>query len=1145
MQRNLKNLRRSDDEAIKESGLILDFDEIARKGSISREELIVAKAYGIYHSRHAGNFMSRIVIPGGQITSVQAKALARLASIYGPGRISFTTRQCAQLHCLRLGELASFLRDVSVSGLTTFHGCGDDVRNVVACPWASICPHRRIDVLPLAQEISHRLSACRDLDNLPRKFKVSLSGCQGNCGQPHINDVGLVAVLRRLPDGRTEAGFRVMIGGGLSWAPFLAQPLYGFVPVERVADVCRAVVLLHRDHGDRYVRMFARLKFVVHRQGIDRCRELVNEYLDQDGIDRSGIVESPIDDAGPAVPERPLCGPGGLSQFSLPVRAADAENGTVPFGGHSVCRSDQRHAERAGYIAIQRIKIPKGEISADHLERIAELAELFADKHVYSSNRQNLELHGIDPRRLPALRAEIQKLGLETDHFHELSDVVSCVGMTYCPLAVSTTHAMFDRLQGLVHSEKYADIADRVLVNITGCPNSCSPYRIADIGLRGLRIRNEQQGSTEGYQVAVGGTEDRFGEPIGEFKHDDCPRVIETILDTFRAIRTGDETLAGSVARLGAEPYAAAVRALGIEYQKAVNPLELSVFTGEGPTPLDFKTLGRDVPCRSGCPANTNIPEYIRHIAHGRFDEAHRINQEDNVLPNILGRICTRPCEQRCRYRWTSILGPVRICHLKRVAADGKPQPSRPLPRWFPASGKSVAIVGGGPAGLAAARELKRFGHAVTIFEREAYLGGQVAFGIPAFRLPRAAIEEDIRAITSDGIDVHVDTCVDSQKIDVLSRQFDAVLVAAGANRPMRLDLDGLPEGAGIEGLRFMKAFNEGQPLPVAADVLVIGGGFTAVDCVRTARRLLGPQGGVSIMYRRGEAQMAASLEELEEMRQEDIRIETLVTPLRAVVREGRLVAVTFCRNVLGAPGGGKKPAFIPVEGSEFDVPCGTLIFAIGQTKDDGLLPGGIASADGHATTRPGLFLAGDFSFGSADVIHAVADGKAIALRIDEFLTGQRRLGKLVQIDESGPTGRLRDHDLVEPPPMPTLPVAQRGVSDEVELGFGPEAARLHAWRCYLCNHKFEIDQDKCIHCDWCIRVSPRNCILRLATLDRDADGAPVSWTEVSADRPDETTYIWINSDQCIRCGACINICPVGAISLRKCDVFLSLRERS
>lgn len=1102
MQRGLDFKHRSDEEAIKEGGLVLDFDEMARRGSMSREEAFVAKWYGIYAMRQAGNFMARVVIPGGVLSSSQARSLAEVAEDYGMGRICFTTRQAAQLHWIKLGMLPDVLRDLHRGGLSTYHGCGDVTRNVAACSWAGECLHRRFDVLPHTMAIHRQMVSAREVEDLPRKFKITLSGCSAGCGQPLINCVGLTAKVRKGANGSLEHGFHVDIGGGMGWKPFQGKNLYTFVPEEFIEPLTLVLARLHRDHGDRWNRATSRLKWVVYRLGIVECRKFVEEHLEELGVPSSRLEVVPIEDVGPPVPARPLAA-------------------TDPVEGHN------------GRL-IQRIMIPKGELGFRELSRISELAEMYADRRVYSNNRQNLEFHGIAPSLADNLRAEVEGLGFRSTGFYSLDDITTCVGTTYCPLAITGTRELHDELEQLVRDPRFVPFRDKAVINITGCPNSCSPFSIADIGLRGMRLR-EKLGSTEGYQVRVGGRLDRFGDVVGEFKLDDCPRVVEKLLERFIELRAPDETLAATVERLGSQPFRSAIRSLGITYEQAPRPTELSVITGMSGTPLDMKTIARDIPCQAACPAWTRVPEYIDLIARGENQAAYLLNQEDNVFPGILGRVCTRPCQAACRHQRTGTEGPVAICHLKRAASDGKQAPPSPLPHWYGPSGKAVAIVGSGPAGLAAARELRRYGHEVTLFEAQGVLGGMMRQCIPAFRLPREILDEEIAAIIDDSIDVRLAERIDSEGLAKLTSQFDAALLSAGAIRPRTLKLPGLPAEAALGGVDFIKSYNRDLPMEIEPDVVVIGGGFTAIDCARAARRLLGPdRGRVTIAYRRTLGEMSASHEEIAALEQECIEVASLVAPKSALAAMGRLEAMTFVRHVPTRHASREKPPLEVVPGSEFTAPCKTVIFAIGQQRTLEILPQGVTTTEGHATTLDGLYVAGDFKTGALDVVHAVAEGKAAASEIDRHLTGRDRRRRTLEITEieRGETGRLRDHDLVQPPPMPNLPEYQRTRTAEVEIGFGRLDTQTHAFRCYLCNHKYEIDQDRCIHCDWCVKVAPRDCIKRLTRLFRDDDGAPTRFVETEL--PRDATYIWIDNDRCIRCGACFKICPTGAISLRR-----------
>jgi len=522
MHRLLTGLRRSEEEYVKDAGFTLDFDEIAKRGAMSAEETQIAKWYGVYATRHPGSFMARIVVPGGVLTATQARVIADAAEAYALGQVTLTTRQSIQLHWLKLRILPDLLRALGSGGLSTFHGCGDVTRNVTACPLAERCAHRLIDVRPFARRTAARLGADRDLDNLPRKFKISWSGCAGACAQPYLNCLGLIAVARRR-DG--EVGFRVVIGGGMGWEGFVAHELFSFVPPDRAVALCRAVALLYRDHGDRYDRSRSRLKYVVQRYGVARCRALVLELLAAEGVATEGLLSAPDAVIDPPVPERPL---------------VDGQLRTHDDSG------------------VVRLRVPKGELSHQQLRRVAELSERYGDQRLYTTNRQNLELHGVARERIGDARAAVEALGLAWQGVSGLVDLVSCVGTTYCPKAVSGTRELYDALVPVVESAAFAELAEQVTIAITGCPNSCAPYRIADLGFRGMRLR-EEVGSVEAYQVVLGGDQRAHGLVLGEYKLVDCPEVVRRVLERFRQLRAPDETLRGCVERCGIEPWREAV----------------------------------------------------------------------------------------------------------------------------------------------------------------------------------------------------------------------------------------------------------------------------------------------------------------------------------------------------------------------------------------------------------------------------------------------------------------------------------------------------------------------------------------------------------------------------------------------------------
>jgi formate dehydrogenase major subunit len=568
--------------------------------------------------------------------------------------------------------------------------------------------------------------------------------------------------------------------------------------------------------------------------------------------------------------------------------------------------------------------------------------------------------------------------------------------------------------------------------------------------------------------------------------------------------------------------------------------------------PRDVGWVIKNIPCQSACPAATNIPAYIRAIADGRHGEAYEINREANVLPGVLGRICSRPCEKACRHGWPGNGEPVGICNLKRSAADLKNSGHRITEKLFAPTGKRVAIVGAGPAGIAAAHDLSVLGHDVTLFERENYPGGMLRYGIPAFRLPRDILEIELHNALRLGVELRLGEGVGkntSFPMARLLRDYDAVLMTAGCMAPLPLPLEGEwkdRDPADVcpdveHGLPFLMALHRDEKKTVRKRVAVVGAGFSALDCARVAARLGAQE--VIIHIRTAEEYIPVTKEEIFEAKREGIRIRGLRTPV-GIERdaEGRLTGVRFVQNRLGGWREGGRRLAIPIPGSEFVEPCDTLLIAIGQKTVNDFLDIPVEldrwqnvriGANGMTSVR-GLFAAGDYVTGPTTVIEAIGRGRQGAASVDTWLMGQPRRRRVVRITPVAGPLRERAYDFIPRQEMPTAAPNERVRSRtlEVELGFPGGEAHEEAKRCYLCNLKYQIDVDRCIYCRACIEVAPRACIKLVEGVEMESDGSygklreAKEWNKVGA--------IWIDNNECIRCGACFTVCPVKCISISR-----------
>lgn len=578
--------------------------------------------------------------------------------------------------------------------------------------------------------------------------------------------------------------------------------------------------------------------------------------------------------------------------------------------------------------------------------------------------------------------------------------------------------------------------------------------------------------------------------------------------------------------------------------------------------PTDIKDpeyFHKVVDCQYACPAHTPVPEYIRLIAEGKYSEAYMVNWESNVFPGILGRTCDRPCEPACR-RGRIEEEPVAICRLKRVAADNKDDVKAYMPK-IPSkgNGKKVALIGGGPSALTVARDLAPLGYEIHLYDDQNAGGGMMRSQIPSFRLPTDVLNEEVNYILDMGVHTHFNTYVSSLQ-EILDKGYDAVFIGTGAPRGRNIDLPGRKEAAanvhiGIEWLASV-AFEHTSK--IGKKVIVLGGGNTAMDCCRTSRRLGGEE--VKVLVRSPFAEMKASPWEKEDALHEDIPILDNHVPKSFVVKQGKLVGMTFDKVHAVYDNKGKR-SLVSTNEPEVFVEADDVLVAIGQQNsfpwieqstdvkfDEWGMP--VVDKLTHQSSNANVFFGGDAAFGPKNVITAVAQGHQAAISIDlhcqeKDLTQRPAPFTNLVSQKMGIHEWSYDNDVVNDLRF-AVPHADKKVylSDrkvEVELGFDIQTAVKEAQRCLNCDVQTVFEANRCIECDACVDICPTSCITFTVNSEEEElrprlKVPAINITQdlyVSTSLPTARVMVK-DEDVCLHCGLCAERCPTSAWDMQQ-----------
>jgi formate dehydrogenase (NADP+) beta subunit len=571
------------------------------------------------------------------------------------------------------------------------------------------------------------------------------------------------------------------------------------------------------------------------------------------------------------------------------------------------------------------------------------------------------------------------------------------------------------------------------------------------------------------------------------------------------------------------------------------------------------------VDCQWACPAHTPVPEYIRLIAQGRYGDAYMVNWVSNVFPGILGRTCDRPCEPACRrgrveQSNTGDPEPVAICRLKRVAADLKEDVRHHMPKpALRSNGKRIACIGAGPASLTVARDLAPLGYEVTVFDGEQRPGGFIRTQIPRFRLPESVIDEETGYVLDLGVKFVAGQRIESMKA-LMAQGYDAIFVGCGAPRGRDLDIPGRREAAAQIhiGIDWLASVSFGHVTQIGKRVIVLGGGNTAMDCCRSARRLGGED--VKVIVRSGFEEMKASPWEKEDAMHEGIPIINYHVPKSFVHEAGRLTGMLFevVRAEYDAQG---RRNLVPTGEPDAFFPCDEVLIAVGQEnafpwmeRDCGIafdrwgLPQ--LNKATYQSTVPNVFFGGDSAFGPKNIITAVAHGHEAAISIDKLLHGEdlrtrpaptvNLMSQKMGIHEWSYNNET-SNDLRFRVPWADAEKALASIRVEVELGFDAATAFKEAQRCLNCDVQTVFNQSACIECDACVDICPMDCI----TFTADGD-EPDLRLRLKAPALNLAQDLYVSGelktgrvmvkdeDVCLHCGLCAERCPTGAWDMQK-----------